>query len=212
MPSSFVAKPPPSPNVPTAESYFPWRAHAPREKRVKDYVTNWVARAIVADWLFSFQSDKHPSASYMEIDFLLGCQQAFRATCAAIFKHKNLSVVKLEATDADTADTAAFVPALSAVLETHLAHFYESAVATMGQSKFQIYYELGSVDDPTVETYDVVFGGKRGADFGGLVRRDTFGIIGTIGTEKGQTSAEKHAFFSDLTNLEHLPQEVSSGI
>jgi len=208
---------------PTAESYFPWRVHTPREKRIKDYVMNWVARAIVADWLLSFQSDRHPSSSYMEIDFLLGCQQAFRTACAAIFNHEKLARVKGEpptaaAADASTAtatataaagDTA-FVPTLPAVLEKHLAQFYESAVMNMSRSTFHIHHEIGSIGTPTIESYDVVFGGKRGEDFGGLVRRDTLGIIGTIGTEKGQSSAEKYAFFSDLTNLEHVPKEVKN--
>ena len=206
---------------PTTESYFPWRQHIVREKNFQQYVANAVSRIIINEWLLNMASQRHPSSSYMEIDFLLGCQQAFRAATASIFQHEKLKSSTVS--NANTVETMSrnnssssgdgnsttpnstttssspvdvFVPELTTVLEENLAHFYDSAIQTSHKSKFQIHYELGAIGTPTIESYDVIFGGKRGKDFSGLKRHNTMGLIGTIGTEKKMSNAENYDYFA----------------
>ena len=201
---------------PTTESYFPWRQHVVREKNFQQYVANAVSKMIVHEWLFNVSSERHPSSSYMEIDFLLGCQQAFRAMTASIFQHEklksaagskgtlNVNNSSSSSSSSGTPNTTTtssspvdvFVPTLSSVLEENLCHFYDSAIQTSHKSKFQIQYELGALGTPTIESYDVIFGGRRGNDFTGLKRQNTFGVIGTISTEKKMSNSESYDYFA----------------
>ena len=186
-----------------------------REKNFQQYISNAVSKMIINEWLFNMQSERHPSSSYMEIDFLLGCQQAFRAATASIFQHEKLkSTTVLPGTEGSSRDpncsssgspditttssspVDVFVPDLTKVLEENLAHFYDSAIQTNNKSKFQIQYQIGAVGTPIIESYDVIFGGRRGSDFTGLKRHNTLGLIGTIGTEKKMSNTENYDYFA----------------
>jgi hypothetical protein len=245
----------------SVESYFPWRTHV-HKSHTWD-IQNQMSRIIVEEWLLRFDSMRHSNSSYMETDFLMGCQQAFKAAMCAIFKHKRIrdaeEALKINglstsndeesrspqsaavaretgsskesddinananadmATDANAnADMATdaekpvteventfFVPELTDVFEASLGHFYNHAIDTTLRSKFIVHHEFSKVGTPYIEKYDVIFGGKRGRDFTGLVRYNSFGLIPTI---KAAERTNPAMLLSDFTES-NVPKPVKN--
>ena len=83
-----------------------------------------------------------------------------------------------------------FVPDLLSVFETQLAEFFETAIKSSKKSNYHLHYELIKIDTPYIETFDVLFGGKRGEDFTGLTRHHVLGLLGTISIPKNNASTQ----------------------
>lgn len=180
-------------------------------------------------------TEKNPDFLYWDIDFTNGVRCAMQSSALSIFRqihkktpvdtNKNASNSSEFPTLTSTSNEASvkeppvtetvtaidgsevhIVTDLSTIFDTKLAAFFELAIEQMNKTKYEVTYELMVADVPTFEQHDSIFFANRNLDMTGLVRSDSFGVLGRcVDAETLQVptkhKAAQYATFRILMNV-----------